>query len=341
VRKSVLLPVPMLHACGAEILSKEVEVIDGSELSPEDARDAMARTHGIYSVPGLPDGMSVQSDEQMQRAPALEVIGGGGSGYEWIDVDAATRRGIAVVYAAGGQYAAVAEHAIGLMLSLAKRIGQSDRALHRDKTFLSRDVYTGDGWPGFPHEIDSRTLGVLGYGFVGRELARKCRAAFDMQVLAYDPYYDAIEAERHGVTLYRQRRELDAMLSRCDYVALALPLSEESHHLIGEAELRAMKPSAHLINVSRGGTVDERALIRALEEGWIAGAGLDVFDPEPTADGHPFFEMDNVVVTPHIAGWVEEALPRLAATTAREMLSVLRGEKPNRLANPRVWSDRQ
>jgi D-3-phosphoglycerate dehydrogenase len=275
--------------------------------------------------------------EVFARAPRLEVVGFPGSGFESIDTAAATRAGIAVVYAAGSQYAAVAEHALGLMLSLAKRIGFADRYMHAARRFQPRELYTGDGWPGFPHEIDRKTVVILGFGFIGRDLARKCRAAFDMPVLAYDPYFDPVEAERQGVRLSRRRSELRDLIAQGDFVVLCLPLGAETRHIVGEEELRAMKPGAYLVNVSRGGTVDDAALVRALREGWIAGAGIDVFDPEPATDDHPFFSMENTVVTPHIGGWVREAMPRLVATTAREMLAALRGERPLRLANPEVW----
>jgi D-3-phosphoglycerate dehydrogenase len=330
MRKRVVLSVPMFDPAGEELLRKEVDVIDASRLDPSARDAALAEAHGLY----LPGAVGA---EQLARCPRLEVVGFPGSGFESIDTAAATRAGIAVVYAAGSQYAAVAEHAIGLMLSLAKRIGFADRQMHATRRFPPREEYSGDGWPGFPNEISGKTVVILGFGFIGRDLARKCRAGFDMPVLAYDPYYDPMEAERQGVRLSRRRAELSDLIAQGDFVVLSLPLGADTRHIVGERELRAMKPGAWLINVSRGGTVDEAALVRALREGWIAGAGIDVFDPEPALDDHPFFSMENVVVTPHIGGWVREALPRLVATTAREMLAALRGEKPLRLANPEVW----
>jgi D-3-phosphoglycerate dehydrogenase len=334
MRKRVLLQVPMFDPCGEEILRKQVDVIDGSKLDAAGLEAALASAHGLY-YPGL------VGEEVIARAPRLEVIGFPGSGFESIDTRAATRAGVAVVYAAGSQYAAVAEHAVGLMLSLSKRIAWADRSMHATGRFQPRELYSNDDWPGFPHEIDRKTVVILGFGFIGRDLARKCRLAFDMQVLAYDPYYDPLEAERQGVRLVRRRSELRECIAAADFVVLCLPLGADTRHIVGEAELRAMKPSSYLVNVSRGGTVDEAALIRALREGWIAGAGIDVFDPEPAPDGHPFFSMENTVVTPHIAGWVREALPRLIANTAREMLAALRGERPLRFANPEVWDTPQ
>ena len=332
MRKRIYLPHPTLHPAGEELLRKECDVVLGSELDEADREAALASAHGFSG------GVAIDA-ALMDRAPKLEVIGFPGSGYEAIDVAAATARGICVVFAAGSQYTAVAEHALGLALSVAKRIGYSDRYFHREKRFIDRSVFTGDGWPGFPHEISGKTMGLLGFGFIGRDLARKCRAAFDMQVLAYDPYFDPVEAERQGVTLFRKRSDLPQLLSQSDFVVLCLPLTDETRHIVGAAEFEAMRPDAVLINVSRGGTVDEVALEDALRTNRIAGAGIDVFDPEPTRDGHPLFDLDNVVLTPHIGGWVEEAMPRLALTTAREMLTVLRGERPTRIANPGVWDD--
>jgi phosphoglycerate dehydrogenase-like enzyme len=334
-RKRVLLPIPMIDPSGALLLAEQVDVVDGRELGPGDA-GVMAEIHGIYSQPGIPDHFAVTTGEQMDHAPKLEVIGVNASGFDWIDTAAATERGIAVVYAAGAQYNAVAEHAVGLMLSLAKRIGVTDRHL-RSEPYPPLQHFTGDGWPGLPEEIDSKTLGILGYGFVGRDLAHKCRAAFNMRVLAYDPYYDPIEARRNGVTLCRKKDDLPELLSQCDFVALCLPLVDETRHIVGAPELAAMKSSAYLINMSRGPTIDEPALVEALQAGQIAGAGLDVFDPEPAKQDNPLFRMENTVVTPHIGGWVREALPRLVAITVDGMLSVMSGEQPSRMANPEVW----
>jgi len=327
--KRVYLPVPMLHPTGEKLLRSEVQVVSGAELDEAGRASALAEAHGLCGIP-------VDAD-LMDRAPKLEVIGFPGSGYESVDVASATARGIAVVYAAGAQYSAVAEHALGLMLAVSKRIGYADRYLHREKRYIGWGGFVGEGWPGFPHEIGGKTVGLLGFGFIGRDLARKCRAAFDMDVLAYDPYFDPVEAARQGVQLFRRREELPALLARCDFVVLCLPLSDETRRIIGASELEAMRPDAVLINVSRGGTVDESALLAALESNAIGGAGIDVYDPEPAPDDHPFFGLENVVLTPHIGGWVVEAMPRLATTVAREMLAALRGERPVRLANPTVW----
>jgi D-3-phosphoglycerate dehydrogenase len=322
-RKTVLIVPPLqLHEGARAMLEAEVELIDGADLHADAFAAVLARTHGLVGA---------VSGDQIRVAPNLEVIGMPGSGWDAIDVPAATAAGVLVVNAAGAQHAAVAEHGIGLMLSLAKRIAYSDRIFHAEGRFVGREHFMGDGWPGWAHELSGSTIGIVGFGFIGRDLARKCRLGFDMTVLAYDPYFDPDEAQRMGVHMVRS---LDELLPQCDYVTLHVPLTASTRHLFGEAELRAMKPTAYLVNLARGGIVDEDALIRALTEGWIAGAGLDVFAEEPGPDGHPLYGMDNVVCTAHIGGWVVEAVPRLSAVMAREMLTVLRGDRPWRVVNP-------
>lgn len=329
-RKSVLvLPPSRLHPDARALLETEVDVVDGAGLDAARLDDALARAHGLVGGVGT---------DHLRRAACLEVIGIPGSGSDHVDVAGATAAGVLVVNAAGAQSAAVAEHAIGLALSLAKRIAVSDRIFHTEGRFVGREHFTGPGWPGWPHELRDKTIGIVGFGFVGRDLARKCRLAFDMHVLAYDPFFDPDEAARQGVEMLPS---LDALLSRADIVSLHLPLTDATRHLIGERELAAMKPTAYLVNLARGGVVDEAALVRALEEGWIAGAGIDVFEQEPGPDGHPLYGLDNVVCTAHIGGWVEEAVPRLATVMAREMLTVLRGERPWRLVNPEAWGRRR
>jgi phosphoglycerate dehydrogenase-like enzyme len=219
------------------------------------------------------------------------------------------------------------------MLNLAKRIAVSDRLFHAEQRFVDRFYYTGDGWPGWPEELSHKTIGIIGFGFIGRDLARKCRLGFDMTVLAYDPFVDPDEMARQGV---EPVDDIERLLRTSDFVSLHLPLMDSTRHFIGERELRLMQPHAYFVNLSRGGTVDEDALLRALQAGWIRGAGLDVFAEEPGPDGHPLYSLDNVVCSAHLAGWVIEAVPRLSAVMAREMRTVLRGGRPWRWVNPEV-----
>lgn len=329
-RPSVLvLPPSRLHPDARAVLEPEVDVVDGADLDPTGLAGALA------SAAALVGGVQ---RAHLDVADRLVVIGVPGSGTDHIDVAAATERGVLVVNAAGGQATAVAEHAIGLMLALAKRIAVSDRIFHAEGRFVGREHYTGPGWPGWPHEIGGSTIGIVGFGAVGRDLARKCRLAFDMRVLAYDPYCAPADIVAADV---EPAGSLAALLPACDWVSLHVPLTAETRGLVGEAELRAMRPTAALVNLARGGVVDEDALLRALTEGWIAGAGLDVFAAEPGPDGHPLYGLDNVVCTAHLGGWVEEAMPRLATIMAGELLAALRGGRPTRLVNPDALARRQ
>jgi D-3-phosphoglycerate dehydrogenase len=322
-KRVVVVPPYPLHPAAREILEQEFEIVEPASAG-EELATALAGAHGLVGT--------VTADV-LAASPRLEVVGIPGSGWDHIDVAGATARGIAVVNAAGAQHAAVAEHAIGLMLSLVKRIAVSDRIFHTQQRFVGREHYTGDGWPGWPEELSGKRIGIVGFGFIGRDVARKCRLGFDMDVLAYDPFADPDEIERQGV---EPVAEVDRLLASSDFVSLHLPLTDATRHFIGERELRLMQPHSYLVNLSRGGTVDEAALVRALSEGWIRGAGIDVFAEEPAPDRHPLYSMENVVLTAHIGGWVIEAVPRLSAVMAREMRSVLRGERPWRLVNPEV-----
>jgi D-3-phosphoglycerate dehydrogenase len=328
-KRILVLPPSRLHPAARAVLGDAVEVVDGADLNKAALVVALAGAHGIVG-PVTP--------ERLTAAPVLEVIGVPGSGTDHIDVTGATARGVLVVNAAGGQATAVAEHAVGLMLALAKRIAVSDRIFHTEGRFVGREHFTGPGWPGWPHEIGGSTIGIVGFGAIGRDLARKCRLGFDMTVLAHDPYCPPDEMRAHGATPVPVLADL---LAASDWVSLHVPLTDETRGLIGVAELRAMRPTASLVNLARGGVVDEDALLRALREGWIAGAGLDVFAEEPGPDGHPLYGLDRVVCTAHIGGWVEEAVPRLAAIMAEEMLVALRGERPGRLVNPAAWAQRR
>lgn len=327
-KRVVIVPPSRLHPAALRVFETEVDVVDGATLTASDLAAAIADAHGVVGP---------VTREVLRGAPGLEVVGVPGSGTDHIDVVAATERGILVVNAAGGQATAVAEHAVGLMLALAKRIAASDRIFHAEGRFVGREHFTGTGWPGWPHEIGGSTIGIVGFGAIGRDLARKCRLGFDMRVLAFDPYCDPEAMDALGV---EPVGTLTDLLPECDWVSLHVPLNDETRALVGEAELRAMRPTASLINLARGGVVDEAALLRALREGWIAGAGLDVFAEEPGPDGHPLYGLDNVVCTAHIGGWVEEAVPRLAAIMAGEMCTALRGARPGRLVNPEAWTRR-
>ena len=325
-RPRVLLIGPMYHRAGEELLARHAEVRLLRDATAEAIRDAV-RTAGAAAVryPARLRG------EAIREATELIVVSTSGRGTDAIDIPAATAHGIAVVNNPGLGTVPVSEHTIGLMLALAKQLPWLDMRVRR-----------GAGWPN--HDLSSliqlegRTLGIVGFGNIGTEVARKCVAAFRMRVLVYDPYVPASKAEAVGAIWVE---DLRTVLTESDFVSLHPELTEETRGMIGEPELHQMRPGAFLVSTARGPIVQEAALVRALREGWIAGAALDVFDPEPIPADSPLAGLDNLILSPHVAGLTVEAMRDLAVSAATQILQVLRGEHPAYLVNPEVWDRRR
>ena len=348
--KRVLIPGMLTHPDGDGILAEapDVEVIY-AQSSEERAlgytvpareairREALAEAldrwlpeiHALHCL-GVGGHLPVTA-EMIERAARLEVLFIAASGTDKIDVKAATGHGVLVLNAPGANAPAVAEHTLGLMLGLARRICSSDRVAHRERRSARNWLATT---PPPLSLLSGRTLGLIGFGFIGREVARLCHDALRMKVLAYDPVFDSLEAERLGVDTVDSVNEL---ISRSDVVSLHAPLMPETVQLIGRSELERFKPSAYLLNTARGGLVDTDALVEALAQGTIAGAALDVTDPEPLPEGHPLFDLENVILTPHSAGNSPEVLSRMAVTACRQLLQALRGGRPHHIVNPAAW----
>ena len=258
----------------------------------------------------------------MKRA---RVICGFGHGFEGVDVDAATRAGILVTNAAEICHLEVANHAAALILALNRKLVQYDRAMRRG--VWDRPA----GRPITP--LDGETLGLVGLGAIGQALARRLQP-FGLRVIAYDPYVEEHPPRELGV---RMIADLHALLGDSDWVSVQVPLNAETRHMLGKREFRAMKRTAYFVNCCRGGVVDEAALTRALEEGWIAGAGLDVFEQEPADPANPLLRLENVIATPHAGGESTESAALSARVASRQAAAVLRGEWPNRVVNPAVF----
>jgi len=256
--------------------------------------------------------------ELLDRAPALRVLARTGVGTDLVDVPAATARGIAVVITPGAGAAAVAEGAIGMALHLVKRFGPLT-ALVREGRWTERAA-AGVG------DLDGATLGVIGYGRIGRRTAA-LGAAFGMRVLAYDPLSEPPADVRCD--------GLADLAARSDVITLHLPLTDQTRHLVGDAFLTQVKPGAILVNCGRGGLVDTDAVWRALTSGRLSGVGLDVFDPEPPAP-HPLFSHPDVVLTPHLMGLSRRATAATFAAAAQGVLDVLGGREPQAVADP-AW----
>jgi D-3-phosphoglycerate dehydrogenase len=292
-----------------------------------------ADTDDWYTQAALYDGLIVSglhyiTGEVMDRAgPRLRVVGRPGIGVDRIDIAAATERGILVVNTPDGPTESTAEHAIALMLSLIKRVTLGDRGLR-----------TGQGWTDYgvlPIGLEAygATLGLVGLGRIGGRVAEIARG-LGMRVLAVDPYATPARADALGVTLVGSLEEL---LPRADIVSLHCPAIPSTHHLINARTLALMRPGSYLINVARGTVIDEAALIDALRSGQLAGAGLDVFDPEPAAADNPLFSLPNTICTPHIASYTAASVLRMRRMVCEQVAMALRGERPTELVNPEVW----
>jgi D-3-phosphoglycerate dehydrogenase len=252
----------------------------------------------------------------------LKVIARHGVGYDNIDVKAATARKIPVCITPRANALSVAEHVLALMLSLAKRIIPFDVAT-RKNAWDVRNSYSA-------FDLDGKTIGILGMGRIGMLVCQKAKAAFNMQVLAFDPLVPAEAIAQAGARV----ASVDEILRASDFVTLHVPSMPQTKGMIGTAQLAMMKRSAYLINCARGPIVDEAALVAALKDGTIAGAGLDVFDPEPPKADNPLFALPNVVLSPHSAGLTVECVIRMATHAAQAIIDVLEGRKPEGVINP-------
>ncbi|MEW6398492.1 MAG: phosphoglycerate dehydrogenase, partial [Bacillota bacterium] len=292
---------------GVKVLREEAEVDVCGPLREEQLTERIGEYDGI-----LVRSSTRITGRAIAAAPRLRVIGRAGVGVDNIDLEAATRAGIVVVNAPGGNTVAVAEHTIGLILSLARRIPQAH--LHARSGKWERSRFLGT-------EVRGKTLGLLGLGRIGSEVARRA-LALGMKVMAYDPAVSPERMEAVGVI----PAEPAVIFPAADFISVHVPLTRETQGLIGEEAISRMKSGVHIINCSRGGVVDEEALARALRGGEVAGAALDVLASEPPPPDHPLLGLDNVVITPHLGASTAEAQASVAVETARAVLAVLRGE---------------
>ena len=262
--------------------------------------------------------------EVMDRAPKLVVIARSGIGYDSVNVAAATQRGIYVCNAPESPTVPTAEHAVALMMAVAKQLPTFQHHL-RQGDFSIIESHTST-------ELDGKLLGLVGLGRIGRRVAA-IAAAIGMRVAAFDPYLpddQFLNATRAD--------DLSDMLASADVVSLHIPLTAHSRGLISSESLGRMKRGVILINTARGGLVNTNALVEAVSSGRLGGVGLDVTDPEPLPVGHPLLGFDNVLITPHVASWTPEGKLRMLFTARDEVLAVLTGRMPKHLVNPEVLS---
>ncbi len=300
----VLIADKILPVCSEVLKRAGIEADHRPGISGSDLLAAVADVEGIV----------VRSDtriteEVMRRAPKLRVVGRAGAGVDNIDVAAATKRGIVVMNAPGENTISAAEHTLSLMLALARQIPLADRSMKAGRWDRGRILGV---------ELSGKTLGVLGLGKVGREVAARARA-FGMEVIGFDPVLTEEVAARLGVALV----PIETVYERSDFITLHLPLTDGTRHLIGRDQLARCRKGLRILNVARGGIIDETALCEALRDGRVAGAALDVFENEPPT-GSPLLSFDSVILTPHLGASTQEAQEKVAVRIAEQIAAYLK-----------------
>ncbi|MEX2422103.1 MAG: phosphoglycerate dehydrogenase, partial [Actinomycetota bacterium] len=296
-----------LSESGLDLLRRDFEVDVRLELAEDGLVEAIAPYDALVIRSRTPVSAQV-----IEAGDNLKVIARAGIGIDNVDVDAATRQGVMVVNAPQSNIVSAAEHTVALLLAQARNIPQANEDLKQGRWDRAK-------WRGV--EIQGKTLGVIGLGRVGALVAQRT-AAFGMRVIAFDPYVPKDRAKEMGVELMPT---LEALLVQSDFLTIHLPRTPETEGLIGERELSLVKEGARLVNTSRGGIVDEQALAKALEEGRLAGAALDVFEHEPAEDS-PLFAFEQVIATPHLGASTTEAQDKAGASVAEMVRLALRGE---------------
>ncbi len=324
----VLIPTPLSNLpLIAEILGRDHEIVGAAGESEADLIAAVPDVDALVAT-----GMDV-SAAVVAAGTKLRVIGTPQVGYDRIDVAAATAAGIPVISSQGLAATAVAEFALGLMISLSRKIDAADSDLRSERGWKTRKTYAEPDLQ-LGREVRGSTVGIVGVGMIGSELARMTQAALGCKVLGFDPMVSAADMRSHGI---QKRESLKEMAAEVDFLVLHVPLTSETRHIVNTEVLTAMKPTAFVLNVARGGVVDEEALSAALRDGTIAGAALDVFEQEPLQADNPLLGAPSLIITPHIAGVTHEWNVQRATVFAERVLQVFAGERPGGLANPDVW----
>ncbi len=306
-----------LHPSGEAMLRGQARLLIAPEASPAMLNRLVQEADGLIVRVALPPDI-------LDHAPKLRAIARHGAGLDMIPLAAATARRIPVAYVPGANAAAVAEYCFAALMQLSRRLGRIDGALRQEGWGAARQLADGAG------EISGRTLGIVGFGNIGRRVAA-IGAGFGMRVLVHTPRPSLLPENVLPIGLPELFREADRIVLCC-------PLNEQTRGMVDAALLRQVRPGAVLVNVARGAVVDEAALADALRSGKLGGAALDVFTTQPLAAGHPFFDLPNLLLTPHIAGLTSDSLRQMSEGAVTEMLRMLRGERPHNLANPEIYN---
>ena len=319
--KKVLLPQPIEKEAISLLEATNFEIVLALDKKPETIVPLLKGVQAAILRTGI-----IFSRELMNHADDLWVISRTGAGVDNVDVAAATEMGILVTCIPGANTNSVVEHALALIFALAKYLPLMDREVRKDNFDIR--------FKNIPRDLRGKTLGVIGLGRIGSELARICYQAFGMSILGHDPY---LTSEAKAIFQgWVEFCDMERLFRESDVISIHIPLLPFTQKLIGAREFGWMKADAFLINTSRGGVLDEEALIQYLREKRIAGAGLDVFAQEPLEKDNPLKELDNVILTPHTAALTRECVIRLAMEAAKAVIDVHHGKRPEGIVNPEV-----
>jgi D-3-phosphoglycerate dehydrogenase len=309
-----------------ELLKKRADV----ETVVYDVTVPTAKFHElIKDAHGVALSMTPFGEAELKVAPQVRVVARIGVGFDAVNVPALTRQNIPLMVTGTANSPTVAENALFLMMTLAKRGAYFDA--------MTKENRWWDRMKELPGDLYEKTVLVIGFGRIGTRTCRFCKA-FGMEVLVYDPYVRGFVIEGNG---YTPVDDLDEALAQADFVSIHCPKNEETKGMFNAARLARMKSSAYLVNTARGGIIDEKALHTALTSGKLAGAGLDVFETEPVPADNPLLELDNVITAPHMAGVTKESVDRMGLTTAQNMLDVLDGKpKLDNVVNREIFQHR-
>ncbi len=318
---NVLLPQPVEIEAVQQLELAGHRVITAPDPKPETLLVLMKEAHAVILRTGI-----TMTRELIEAAEDLRVISRTGGGFDNVDVPAATENEVIVTSNLGVNSISVCEHVLAMMLSLAKQLPRLDRAV-RSGDYQIR-------YQNLSRDLHSKTLGLLGFGRIGCQVAKACKTIFNMTVLACDPYLpDHVKDQFADLVTFVDHKRL---CTDSDVISVHVPLTEETRHSLSTEQFEQMKPEAIVINTSRGPVIDEQALVNALQNNLIAGAGLDVLDREPPEPDNKLLQLDNVILTPHSAALTGECVIRMATDAAERAIEVLSNRKPLNVANPEV-----
>ena len=315
-----------IHEEALSLLSKHAEVVAIFDDDRSKLEAALKEVDGVICSAALK-----MREGEIAMGTHIKVIGRPGVGYDSVDVGSCTKFGIPLVYTPDGPTESVAEHVIALMLMAAKQIPLVQKALKERGDFGIRNKVTG-------MEVQGKTLGLAGFGRIGRRTAEIAVKGLGMKALVFDPY---LKGKPDAGFEYDTVGSLEQLAKASDFLSIHVPYSPETDKMIGKQVFAAMKKTGVLINTSRGGVIDEAAMIEALRSGKIAAVGLDVFEKEPPEKDNPLFAMENAILTPHLSSFTEDGKRKMGVAVVEGVLDVLAGRKPRFIVNGEIWEKRR